>query len=30
LNPGVFVYQLQAQYIDGRTEEKYGSVTLVR
>jgi hypothetical protein len=30
LNPGVFVYQLEAVYIDGSKEEKYGSVTLVR
>ncbi|HEX5112230.1 MAG TPA: gliding motility-associated C-terminal domain-containing protein, partial [Saprospiraceae bacterium] len=30
LNPGVFVYQLQAVYIDGKVEDKYGSVTLVR
>ena len=30
LNPGVFVYQLEAVYIDGSKAEKYGSVTLVR
>ena len=30
LNPGVFVYQLQAVFIDGKVEDKYGSITLVR
>jgi gliding motility-associated-like protein len=30
LNPEVFVYQLEVRYIDGRTEQRYGSITLVR
>ncbi len=30
LNPGVFVYQLQAVYIDGFIEDRYGDITLIR
>jgi gliding motility-associated-like protein len=30
LNPGVFVFQLEAVFIDGSTEERSGSVTLIR